>query len=141
VSFDPGIIITYISFDQFDHFKIKMVKLIEAIDLAIEQAQKSSGPFRHGCVIMSGKNVISKGNNHFRNKIGTVSVHAEMDAIWKMDSDQYSNKKAVIVRISSAETKLANSRPCHMCMNLLKQNGISTIVFSTSSGKIQMEQI
>jgi hypothetical protein len=58
-----------------------------------------------------------------------------------MDSDQYSNKKAVIVRISSAETKLANSRPCHMCMNLLKQNGISTIVFSTSSGKIQMEQI
>lgn len=118
-----------------------MVKLIEAIDLAIEQAQKSSGPFRHGCVIMSGKNVISKGNNHVRNKIGTLSVHAEMDAIWKMDSEQYSNKKAVIVRISNAETKLANSRPCHMCMNLLKQNGISTIVFSTSSGKIQMEQI
>ena len=26
-----------------------MVKLIEAIDIAIEQARKSNGPFKHGC--------------------------------------------------------------------------------------------
>ena len=118
-----------------------MVKLIEAIDLAIEQAKKSHGPFKHGCVIMSGKNIISKGNNHVRNQIGTLSIHAEMDALWKVDSDQYSNKKAVIVRLSNAGTKLANSRPCSICMGLLKQHGINTIAYSTASGKVEMEQI
>jgi tRNA(Arg) A34 adenosine deaminase TadA len=118
-----------------------MVKLIEAIDLAIDQAKKSSGPFKHGCVIMSGKNIVSKGNNHIRTKVGTLSIHAEMDAIWKMDSDQYSNKKAVIVRLSNGGTKLSNSRPCSICMGLLKQHGINTIAYSTASGKIQLEQI
>lgn len=118
-----------------------MVKLIEAIDIAIEQARKSNGPFKHGCVIMSGKNVISKGNNHVRNKVGTLSIHAEMDAIWKVDSDQYSNKKAIVIRLSNAGTKLANSRPCSICMGLLKQHGIATIAYSTASGSIQLEQI
>jgi len=119
-----------------------MVKLIEAIDIAIEQAKKSSGPFRHGCVIMSGKHVIAKGNNHVRNKVGTLSIHAEMDSVWKiMDSEQYANKKAVIVRLSNGGTKLSNSRPCSICMGLLKQHGINTIAYSTASGKIQLEQI
>ena len=118
-----------------------MVKLVEAIDMAIEQAKKANGTFKHGCVIMSGKNVISKGHNHVRNQIGTLSIHAEMDCLWKMDSDQYSNKKAVIVRLSNAGTKLSNSRPCSICMGLLKQHGISTIAYSTASGTIKMEQI
>jgi len=118
-----------------------MVKLIEAIDIAIDQARKSNGSFKHGCVVMSGKNVIAKGNNHERNKVGTLSIHAEMDAIWRMDSDQYSNKKAVIVRLSKRATKLANSRPCSICMGLLKQHGITTIAYSTASGSIQLEQI
>ena len=118
-----------------------MVKLIEAIDLAIEQAKKANGTFKHGCVVMSGKNVIAKGNNHVRNQVGTLSIHAEMDALWKMDSDQYSNKKAIIIRLSNGGTKLANSRPCSICMGLLKQHGISTIAYSTSSGSIQFEQI
>lgn len=117
-----------------------MVKFIEAIDLAIEQAKKSSGPFKHGCVVMSGKNIISKGNNHVRSQIGTPSIHAEMDALWKMDSGQYLNKKAVVVRLSSAG-KLSNSKPCSMCMGLLKQHGINTIAYSTSSGMIKMEQL
>jgi tRNA(Arg) A34 adenosine deaminase TadA len=118
-----------------------MVKLIEAIHIAIEQAKKANGTFKHGCVIMSGKNVISKGHNHVRNQIGTLSIHAEMDALWKMDSEQYSNKKAVIVRLSNAGTKLANSRPCSICMGLLKQHGVNTIAYSTASGKVEMEQI
>jgi tRNA(Arg) A34 adenosine deaminase TadA len=118
-----------------------MVKLIEAIDLAIEQAKKVNGAFKHGCVIMSGKNIVSKGNNHIRTKLGTSSVHAEMDALWKMDSDQYFNKKAVIIRLSNGGMKLANSRPCSICMGLLKQHGINTIAYSTTSGKIQMETI
>ena len=118
-----------------------MVKLIEAIDIAVEQAKKANGTFKHGCVIMSGKNVISKGHNHVRNQVGTLSIHAEMDCLWKMDSDQYSNKKAVIVRLSNADTKLANSRPCSMCMGLLRQHGVSTIAYSTSAGTIKIERI
>ncbi len=119
-----------------------MVRLIEAVDIAIEQAKKSSGPFKHGCVIMSGKNVIAKGHNHVRKNIGTLSIHAEMDSVWKiMDSDQYSNKKAIVIRLSNAGTKLANSRPCSICMGLLKQHGIATIAYSTASGSIQLEQI
>lgn len=119
-----------------------MTKLAEAIDIAVEQARKSNGPFKHGCVVMSGKNVIAKGHNHIRRNIGTLSIHAEMDSVWKiMDSDQYSNKKAVIVRLSNGATKLANSRPCSICMGLLKQHGITTIAYSTASGSIQLEQI
>lgn len=116
------------------------MKLVDAIDVAIEQAKKSSGPFQHGCVIMGGKNIISKGNNHVRQNIGTLSIHAEMDAVWKMDSD-HPNKTAIIVRISSSGSKLSSSRPCHMCMGTLKQHGIQRIVYSTSVGNLKIERI
>lgn len=118
-----------------------MTKLSKAIEIATEQAKKASGNFKHGCVIMSGKTVISKGYNHLRNNVGTLSIHAEMEAIWRLDSDLHgSNKKAIIVRVN-ALGQLANSRPCTMCMCMLKENNVKTIIYSTSFGHLKMEQI
>jgi tRNA(Arg) A34 adenosine deaminase TadA len=118
-----------------------MVRLIEAIDIAIDLAKKSDGPFKHGCLILSGKKIISRGNNHTRKNIGTLSVHAEMEALWRIyDSDTYDNKKAIIIRVTESG-KLASSRPCHMCMAALSQHGVQTIVYSTRCGGISMERI
>ncbi|ABT14670.1 hypothetical protein NY2A_B271R [Paramecium bursaria Chlorella virus NY2A] len=124
------------SFTNFD-----MTRLDEAIESAIEQANRSSGPFKHGCVIMSGKKIIATGNNHTRRDIGTFSIHAEMDALWRIsDSDLYDNMKAVIIRVTNTG-KLANSRPCEMCMAALKQHNIRTIVYSTTCARLKMEKI
>jgi len=118
-----------------------MTRLSEAIELAIEQANRSAAPFKHGCVILSGKKIISEGYNHTRKNIGTFSVHAEMEALWKIyDTELYENKKAVIIRVSPSG-KLANSRPCTICMTALKQHGVKTIVYSTPCGRIHMEKI
>ena len=116
------------------------MRLCEAIDEAISCAEQADQPFRHGCVIMSGKKVVSNGFNHGRRHIGTYSVHAEMDALWKLNSDTYDNLKAVIVRVSKTGY-LGNSRPCTMCMAALKQHGVKTIVYSSFEGRIQMERI
>jgi tRNA(Arg) A34 adenosine deaminase TadA len=118
-----------------------MTRLHEAIEEAAEMATQSDGPFRHGCVIMSGKKIISRGNNHIRTQIGTASVHAELDALWRIqNTDAYENLKAVIIR-SSKTGQLGNSRPCTMCYAALKQHGVKTIVYSTMGGKIAMEKI
>jgi deoxycytidylate deaminase len=116
------------------------MRLCEAIDEAISCAEQADQPFRHGCVIMSGKKVVSNGFNHGRKHIGTYSVHAEMDALWKLNSDAYDNLKAVIVRVSKTGY-LGNSRPCTMCMAALKQHGVKTIVYSSIGGRIVMEKI
>jgi pyrimidine deaminase RibD-like protein len=87
------------------------MRLCEAIDEAISCAEQADQPFRHGCVIMSGKKMVSNGFNHVRKNIGTYSVHAEMDALWKLNTDAYDNLKAVIVRVSKTGY-LGNSRPC-----------------------------
>ncbi|AGE59909.1 cytidine and deoxycytidylate deaminase [Acanthocystis turfacea Chlorella virus TN603.4.2] len=116
------------------------MRLHEAIDEAISCAEQTNQPFRHGCVIMSGKKMVSNGFNHARRNIGTYSVHAEMDALWKLNTDAYDNLKAVIVRVSKTG-RLGNSRPCTMCMAALKQHGVKTIVYSSFEGHIQMERI
>lgn len=116
------------------------MRLSEAIDEAIECAKNAQEPFRHGCVILSGRKMVSSGFNHTRRQIGTFSVHAEMDALWCLDSDNYDNLKAVIVRVSKTGY-LGNSRPCDMCMAALRQNNVKTIVYSTVGGKICMERI
>ena len=117
------------------------MKLVEAIELAVEQAQKATGPFRHGCAILNGKKLLSKGHNHVRRHVGTLSIHAELDALWKIyDSDLYDNKRAVVVRVNGSG-RLANSRPCSICMNALRQHGVHTVVYSTVHGGFQMERI
>lgn len=118
-----------------------MTRLHEAICEAAEYARKSDGPFKHSCFIMSGKKIIARGNNHIRQQIGTSSVHAEMDALWRINNtDLYDNLKAIIIR-SSPTGRLGNSRPCAMCMSALRQHGVKTIVYSSVGGRIAMEVI
>ena len=117
------------------------MRLIEAIDAAAELASQAEGSFKHGCLILSGKNVVAQGFNHTRKNIGTLSVHAEMDALWKIqNADVYDNLKAVVVRTSKTGV-LGNSRPCPMCMKALRQHGIKTIVYSSFNGHIKMERL
>ena len=125
----------------FSNKVLAMTRLHEAIDEAAEYALRSDGPFKHSCFIMSGKKIIARGNNHVRQQIGTSSVHAEIDAIWRINNtDLYDNLKAIIIR-SSPTGRLGNSRPCVMCMSALKQHGIKTIVYSSVGGSIVMERI
>ncbi|AGE56192.1 cytidine and deoxycytidylate deaminase [Paramecium bursaria Chlorella virus NE-JV-1] len=118
-----------------------MTKLHEAIEEASRLAAQTNGCFRHGCVILEGKKIVARGNNHVRTNIGTSSIHAEMDALWKIqNSDAHSNLKAVIIRISKTG-QFGNSRPCDMCYSALKQHGVKTIVYSSVGGRIAMEKM
>ena len=117
------------------------MRLDEVVDMAIRQAARSSYHYRHGCVILSGKRVISAGHNDVRHRYGMVSVHAEINALWKIyDSDIYDNKRAVVIRVNETGN-LCNSRPCDACMRALKRHGVRNVVYSTSGGNLEMEVI
>jgi deoxycytidylate deaminase len=117
------------------------MKFADAIDVAVDQANKAIGTFRHGCVIMNGRKVVAVGNNHRRKHIGTFSVHAEMDAIWKMPcNESFDNLKAIVIRINR-EGHLVYSKPCEMCQKTLQDNGIRCVAYSTHNGHVVVEKI
>ena len=120
------------------------MKLEAAVDLAISEAKKASGTFRHGAVIMSGKHVISAGRNHIRNAsdTGLYSIHAEMCVLWKIpkNTPYLKNLKMVIVRVTN-DGSLANSRPCAKCMHAIKQFRVHTIAYSTGASTIVTESV
>ena len=112
------------------------------VELAKTQAEKSHHlNFKHGAVLLSGKKIISNGYNKQLNSInknafGYKSMHAEMNLIVNSKSQKNTNLKkinnlvAVVVRVSS-DGSFRLSKPCDHCFNILKQNNIKKVYYST----------
>ncbi len=119
---------------------VDMDALGDAFTLAREEALKSVETFRHGAVLMRRNSVVAFGRNKNANSVGLPSIHAEMDACWKLDkNERVRDLHLVVVRVT--KTGLACSRPCAACLRSLKQRGIRKITFTTGHSDCPFDTI
>lgn len=120
-------------------------------DLAISLAKSSNHNIRVGAVLVSGKEIISVGvnsttkshplqkyyNDMYRGFTVPIhnNIHAELDAILKYRRMRIvlPKLKIYIARINRSDQLLAG-KPCPACFAAIKDNLISTIVYSTTKG-------
>jgi deoxycytidylate deaminase len=93
---------------------------------------------KHGSVIVKGGRVIATGVNKDRSHPRIVSsehikdhcsVHAEVDAIKK--ARDVSGATIYVARVNKRGAA-RDSRPCNRCYEVIKNNGIKKIVYTTS---------
>lgn len=107
---------------------------LKFIQIAIEEALKSSMRHRHGAVIIYRNKIIGKGYNKYDlyfKKDSVYSRHAEFEAI-----KNCKNKKLIphscllVIRIGmNKETRM--SHPCSKCMKLINKVGIRKTIYSS----------
>jgi tRNA(Arg) A34 adenosine deaminase TadA len=109
----------------------------EAIRLALEEASQSEHRTRHGSVLFKNGKIIQSGRNqfcglerlkHFKNN-RILSIHAEMNVIAGLPRSVTKGATIVIVRIKRDGT-IANSKPCNICMSLIKSSGIKRVIWT-----------
>lgn len=115
------------------------------IDIAKEEACKSSHKARMGCVIFNKKTIISKSYNsalksrkklHPKYQKWDYSVHAELDAIIKARHD-LKGCSLLIVRLNK-NNELRMSKPCHHCMKYIEHVGIKNIFYTDNEGRLNI---
>lgn len=109
-------------------------------NIAKDLAITSEHHFRVGAVIVRGRRVIAAGCNKtkthtiIRNKIDRFSLcdklHAEMAVILKARTD-ITGAKIYILRVSDNENGTGMSKPCDLCMRLIRNSGIKEIIYTT----------
>ena len=83
------------------------------IELACEAAQNADGQFKHGCVVVRGRKVLSVSSNDFR-------MHAETKALRQVPRRDLQRGKLTlyVVRLSACgDTAL--SKPCAHCQRTI----------------------
>jgi deoxycytidylate deaminase len=109
------------------------------IKLAEKISKNSSCKYQHGAVIVRNKDIVSVGINRLMGfdqtltRFGLVySLHSEMDAIRK-EHDIPNNSTMYVAR-----SKYRSSKPCEICMRVIKKTNIKRVVFSNAGN---MEEI
>ena len=121
-------------------------------------AHMSDHHMRVGAIIVKGRRIIAGGFNKskthtvIRNKIDKFSLvdklHAEMNAILKARTD-LEGAKMYVLRVCINNKHLPRrltgrprgrnlgdtgmSRPCNLCMNLIRNSGIKEIIYTTGN--------
>lgn len=97
------------------------------IQLCVEEAKKASGDYTHGCVIVVGGKIYSRGYN-------TYDGHAECSALKRIKNEKrLRNSTLYVVRIGEGDS-LRMSKPCHGCLKEIKRHGVKKVVYSNRSG-------
>mgnify|MGYP001180524553 FL=1 len=108
---------------------------------AANYAKHSNLTHKHGCVIVYNDTIISCGHNKKHPSLKKFSIHAEIDAVNKLNR-KYKNKKTIskcslyVVRIRnglSEEDCLKMSKPCMNCANKIHKIGIRKVYYSVDS--------
>ena len=111
------------------------------IQMAIDEAWKSDHRhFKHGAILVSGKCVISLGHNQpIRNHFCFKSVHAEMQTILEAKRKKVNLKNChlYVVRLSNTGETLL-SKPCQICMNILRNNKVKHVIYSLDNNKYDL---
>ena len=119
-------------------------KLQEPLETLKRITKNSNVSYRHGACLIKGDKIISFGVNKYFSKIyyktqdRKFTIHAEIDAILKLDSKELKGTDILIIRVSNCDN-LCNSRPCNSCIDKLKKKGIRKAYYSNSDGKIVYE--
>lgn len=103
----------------------------EFIDLCKEIAQNSDGRFKHGAILIKGKNILAQGYNY--NYVhplhGKWSMHAEENVIQQVKNKYgksiLSSCILYVIRVNRHD-QIMNSAPCTNCKKLIKKYNILT---------------
>lgn len=101
-----------------------------ALAEAVGQASKCVETFRHGAVLLEGSRIVAAGRNRNQNACGLMSIHAEMDAAWKVKPWSASPSHVVVVRLRR-DHGFGYSRPCHACREALRRKGVQRMTYTT----------
>jgi deoxycytidylate deaminase len=109
------------------------------LEMAARVAQKSDMTHKHGCVIVLDDDVLCTGFNvHTIHMFHSYSIHAEVDALKKLNKKKYKNlfhkMEMYVVRIGAGrfEGTLKYSKPCEGCQKAIQKYGIQRVYYSTN---------
>ena len=106
------------------------------INVAVDQALKSTQSYRHGAILFKGGKVHASSFND--------ENHAEIDCLYSLPrckQVRQSRYNLLVVRVTR-DGELTDSKPCLFCIShLRKSERIKSICYSTSDGKIVKESI
>lgn len=102
----------------------------EALACAVAQARKCTETYRLGAVVMHGSSIVACGRNRNMNACGLSSIHAEMDAVWRVKGRAMKNCHVLVVRLRQ-DIEFGLSRPCAACARKLLRLGIWRVTYST----------
>lgn len=123
-----------------------MYKFEDHIKVLIKLAQNSCLQYKHSACLIQGERIISLGYNKYikkniiQNQIIKSTIHAEIDALCKIDSKYVRGMDILIIRVCNSK-KLGNSRPCNSCIDKLCKRGIRKVYYSNKEGDIVSEFI
>ena len=107
-------------FTSFDYKNLN--KFIENIIVeCINEAKKSNVRFKHGCIIIKGRKIISKAYNKYSYNPTKrrATIHAEEAAILKCNKKDMCNADLYVIRYNenciSNHYYITNSKPCKCC--------------------------
>ena len=113
------------------------------IDMAANEARRSSCLMQHGCVAVKNGRIIGRGYNNYRTCSNDgfiqncMTCHAEISAIRQANKLNINFKKVslYIVRVDNKNC-LKSSAPCIDCMKQINRLKIKRIIFSNNDGKL-----
>lgn len=117
-------------------------------DTLINIAQKSNVNQKHSAALIKNGKILNYGYNKYTSFATKSTIHAEMDALLtlialkkKFKKHHLLNMDIIIIRISSKNHILKNSRPCNDCIDNLRKYNIRKVYYSNDFGEIVCEKI
>lgn len=111
------------------------------IKQAAKAATNSNDKFKIGCVLYKGANLLSSGFNQMKKTHRAACehydfpfIHAEYSAIKSVKYTSSLKNCSVYVARVDRFGNYAMSKPCEGCQEMLKNNGIKTVYFTTDNG-------
>ena len=123
----------------------RIYKLETIINTLKKNALNSSLHYKHSACILKNNKILSIGNNKYfkniliENEIVKLSIHAEIDALFKNSNKNVKGLDILIIRVGEKSCNLKNSRPCNSCIEKLKEKGIRKVYYSNDKGNIVYE--
>jgi len=114
-----------------------MLVMQRFVDIAAQQAAKSTFRYRLGAIVLNGREITGRGFNKTKThpklvQYGHYTIHAECDALLRAASGNI----LIVVRLSK-KGKLVCSKPCDKCMKYIKDYGIKKVYYINWDSNIQ----
>lgn len=101
-----------------------------AFRAAMKGAQKSDHRvYFHGVAVVRGGSIVTFSSNYRR-------IHAEVRALSKLWPNKRKGTKVWSIRITPGG-KLACAKPCSNCEKYLREQGVKSVFYTTTSGSIE----
>lgn len=112
------------------------IELPGFLSLAKKMASLSTGEYKLGSVLSKNGRMMSKGFNKYdhmnslaREFFKYSTVHAEIDALFKIERTMIPGCIMYVFRIRK-DGSPGSSKPCLRCLNALKSLGVKRVVYS-----------